>query len=369
VLDAEIKEARRKIHREMYDMSFGELMSLYGKKELVINPEYQRLFRWEPTQKTRFIESLLLNIPVPPIFVFTMENGTWELVDGLQRVSTVLQFTGKLRYPDGSPWEPFVCEGTRALPSLDGMRWPTEEEEAGDGDERPDVLPPAHRLALQRARIRIEILDHETDPHTKFELFQRLNTGGSKLSEQEVRDCTIFSLNPQFHKWLKDVVTREEFTSVAKVSEAQAGAGFERELVVRFVVYRNVPYKRGTDLHDYLDEGAMALATGGIDFAKEEALLLAALKLCREAAGDVCFTAVANGQFSGKFSRSAFEFATLGLSKHLERGTAFTPEFVRSRLEALWRDDTFNRNRGAGVRGTTRLSNLIFAKAEAFFAP
>lgn len=85
-LEDQILAARREIKPDGYDMSVGEIMNLYRNKELVINPAYQRLFRWKPLQKTRFIESLLLGIPIPPIFVFQSELGVWELIDGLQRM-------------------------------------------------------------------------------------------------------------------------------------------------------------------------------------------------------------------------------------------------------------------------------------------
>lgn len=62
----------------------------------MIRPEYQRLFRWIRTQKTALIESILLGIPVPPVFVAEDANGIWELVDGLQRVSTIVSFFGEL---------------------------------------------------------------------------------------------------------------------------------------------------------------------------------------------------------------------------------------------------------------------------------
>ena len=101
-LNDEVIVARKSIFRDGYDISFGELVSLYEKGELIVQPEYQRLFRWNPTQKTRFIESVLLNIPIPPIFVFSDSKGRWELVDGLQRVSTTLEFMGRLRDAEGT---------------------------------------------------------------------------------------------------------------------------------------------------------------------------------------------------------------------------------------------------------------------------
>lgn len=66
----EVQMARQDIVTDGYEMSLGEVINLYKDKELVIDPVFQRLFRWDDQRKTRFVESLLLGIPVPPIFVF-----------------------------------------------------------------------------------------------------------------------------------------------------------------------------------------------------------------------------------------------------------------------------------------------------------
>jgi uncharacterized protein with ParB-like and HNH nuclease domain len=95
-LETEIETARRKVNTDEYGMSIGEIVTMYEKEELVINPSFQRLFRWEDHQKSKFIESILLGIPIPPIFVFETDKGQWELIDGLQRLSTILEFMGLL---------------------------------------------------------------------------------------------------------------------------------------------------------------------------------------------------------------------------------------------------------------------------------
>ncbi len=105
-IDVEIVDARNEIRTDKLDISFGEIANLYENKELIITPEYQRLFRWQSTQKSRFIESILLGIPTPAIFVAEDESGVWELVDGLQRVSTVLEFMGLLKNADGDQVPP-----------------------------------------------------------------------------------------------------------------------------------------------------------------------------------------------------------------------------------------------------------------------
>ena len=73
-LDTEIQKARKEIVADGYEMSFGEMMNLYRDEELIINPSFQRLFRWDPVRKSRFIESLLLGIPIPRFSYFRIQT-------------------------------------------------------------------------------------------------------------------------------------------------------------------------------------------------------------------------------------------------------------------------------------------------------
>jgi hypothetical protein len=183
-LKNEIEKARQQIVKDGYEMSVGELMSLYGDKRLIINPDFQRHFRWDELQKTNFIESLLLGIPIPPIFVFQTDQGGWELVDGLQRLSTVFEFAGILKDSEGKLMPPSKLQSTKKLPSLAGKLWKASTD-AKNG------LTKSQQFDIKRVRIRFEVLETGTHPYTKFELFQRLNRGGSILTEQEVRTCNF----------------------------------------------------------------------------------------------------------------------------------------------------------------------------------
>ncbi|MGA9187103.1 MAG: DUF262 domain-containing protein, partial [Methanosarcina sp.] len=77
----DVIKTKNSLSTDRMDMSFGEIMNMYERNEIIIDPEFQRLFRWSIEQQTRFIESLLLGIPIPPIFVAETKNGKWELVD------------------------------------------------------------------------------------------------------------------------------------------------------------------------------------------------------------------------------------------------------------------------------------------------
>lgn len=100
-LQKEIEEKRKEIVVDSYPMSIGEIMNIYKEGELDVHPEFQRFFRWNDEQKTKLIESILLGIPLPPIFVFQKKNGKWDVIDGQQRLSTILQFLQVLKKDDG----------------------------------------------------------------------------------------------------------------------------------------------------------------------------------------------------------------------------------------------------------------------------
>lgn len=357
----ELEQARTEIVSDGYEMSIGELMNLYRDDELTINPEYQRLFRWDQTAKTRFIESLLLGIPIPPIFVFQDEYGVWELIDGLQRLSTVLQFAELLEGEKANELGPLVLEGTNYLPSLAQKRWNPSSEEADDG------IGQAQQLQIKRARIRVEILKKESDNKAKYELFQRLNTGGARLTEQEVRNCVAVMINPDFHAWLLASSNFEPFVSTTAQTETalegQAGA----ELALRFFSFLNVPYKKGLDVHEYLDAAIVEMASNpDFDMMAGQALFERTFTSLMNALGSNAFKRWDGADFRGKFLISVFEVLAPGVAKNIDAIEALpdASSFIRDKAKALWANPTFQNYSGGGTRGTTRLVNLLPMAAE-----
>lgn len=365
-LEEEIKKARKEIVSDGYDMSLGEVMNLYKDDELKINPEFQRLFRWDITRKTRFIESILLSIPIPPIFVFQDKDGNWELIDGLQRLSTILEFSGILKGPDGENVEPSTLEGTKFLPSLSEKHWQVWNE----GDSAIDK---SMQMQIKRARIRVEILLKESDTNAKYELFQRLNTGGAQLSEQEVRNCVAVMINPDFYQLLKKLSINDDFTKTVnqteKAIEKQAGV----ELVLRYFAFKHHPYKNGLDVHEYLDEALVEISKNkAINWEEEESAFNKTFSLLNDSLGAKAFKRWDGEIFGGKFLMSLFETIAFGVSQNLDKINKFgrrkQKEHVISRAKQLWSNDIFEKNSGAGVRGTTRLSKLL-PMAKGFFTP
>ncbi len=339
-------------------MSIGELMNLYKSNELTINPNFQRYFIWDETQKTRFIESILLGIPVPSIFVYQDKEGVWELVDGLQRLSTIFEFAGILRQPDGSTAESFILTGTKMLPSLDNKSWKTIE------GKDTDQIEQKHKLEIKRSRMRVEILRKESDTQAKFELFQRLNTGGTYLEPQEVRNAVMLMLNEDFHDWIHNLSEYDSFRECINVSENQVKRQYPVELVLRFFVYRNVDYEKGLDVHEYIDDGMIQLAGDKkLEKSEEEEVFKKTFDYLYDSLGSNAFKKWNGNNFKGKFLISAYEAVAYGLSQNLERvsnmKSSRRDDFIEDKTKKVWNDDTYQKNSGAGVRGTTRLSNLL----------
>jgi hypothetical protein len=340
-------------------MSVGELINLYRSKELIINPNFQRYFVWDDTQKSRFIESLLLNIPIPSIFVYQDGDGIWELIDGLQRLSTIFEFVGVLRTPDGDGTEPpSVLTGTKMLPDLADRSW----EDIDDVDSRP--IGSEYQLAIKRSRMRIEILKSTSDTQAKFELFQRLNTGGTQLEPQEVRNAVMVMIDKNFHDWIHEVAHHEQFIDCTDLSDNQVQRQYNVELALRFFVYRNVPYQSGFDVHEYIDDGMIQIADSDtFDRNSEEEVFLTTFNYIYSALGSNAFKKWTGSEFKGKFLISAFEAIAYGLSESLEEYEDMDPAArdlkIKEKVKSIWKEEVYSKNSGAGVRGTTRLRNLL----------
>ena len=189
-LESQISDTRRTISSDSYPMSIGELTNLYREGELNVRPEFQRFFRWSPLQKSRLVESILLGIPIPSIFVSQTDYGTWELVDGLQRVSTILELQGLLEGNDGDVRPPLTLSATKYLPDLEGRQW--------EAKDPAHSLTAAQRLDIKRSKLDVKIIKRESSPAAKYDLFQRLNSYGMSFTAQEMRSALLLSVSPDF---------------------------------------------------------------------------------------------------------------------------------------------------------------------------
>ena len=255
-LHEEIQERRAEIRSDGYPMSIGELVNLYRDGELNIHPEFQRFFRWTATQKARLIESLLLGIPLPSIFVSQRDDGVWDVVDGLQRLSTIFEFMGILKNEGDECVEPLVLVKTKYLPSLEKRTWRDDGTHQGIGSE--------NQLIIKRSKIDVKIILRESSEGSKYELFQRLNTGGSQLSAQELRNVLMITVDPTLYRWVSELSNNRCFRSCLGISDRAELEQYDLELVCRFLVLRDLdePGLKGIpEFGEFLTESMLELAT------------------------------------------------------------------------------------------------------------
>lgn len=176
-----------------------QIRDLVDKGEILnLRPEYQRRLRWSRPQKSKLIESLLLNIPVPPIFLYESDAARYEVMDGQQRLNAVREFIAG----------DFALNGLSVLQPLNGLRYfrcPPRIKRALDRASLSAIVLLLESEASETASGRLTLTDIR-----RF-IFDRLNTGGTKLNPQEIRNA----LNPgPFNKLLIDLTRFRLFTDV-----------------------------------------------------------------------------------------------------------------------------------------------------------
>lgn len=354
-LQEEIDKARQDIKTDSYSMSIGEWINIYKNNEIDIHPEFQRFFRWTSIQKSRLIESILLGIPIPPIFVSQREDGIWDVVDGLQRLSTIYQFVGVLRDETGKLIEPLVLERTEYLPSLEGMMWVADENERS--------FSPAQQLLIKRSKIDVSIILRESADTAKYELFQRLNTGGSHLSDQEVRNAILVMLNKTMFNWILELSQYSKFREVVALSDRALDQRYDMELVLRFLAIHDKSIeelKTLRDIGEFLTEQVRSMAEDkSYNMEEKESVFKKTFSIIYDAIGSDAFRRYDpnSGKYSGGFLVSAYEAIAIAIGHQPDR--AITGESLAKAAKEMWFDTDFISSSGSGIRASSRIPKVI----------
>lgn len=345
-----VEKKRTYFKTDNYSMSIGELKNLYEDNELIIDPEYQRLFRWSEGQKVRLIESVLMGIPIPTIFVYQDNEGRWEVVDGLQRISTLLQCMGVLK-EGGDKKETLVLKGTKYLQELEGFSW--------DNSDESKRLPESLKLAIRRSKLNITIIFSESDANAKFEIFQRLNTGGSNASNQEVRDNIMVMISPDRYKWFDELSNNESFRTTISISDRQEKEQYHKELLLRYIALSEYEYDAKKDVSDFLDDINYKIIYEDEKVCEEiRNKFIKVFDLINLAWNDKAF----KKDQKGKFLESAFEAIAIGLSKNIDDYNDDSEddiEYVKKKIGSLYDEMFYTENAGSGSNAKTRINKLI----------
>ena len=209
-------------------MSIYQFMRLYDQQRLIIDPEYQRNLVWKPEQKSRFIESILLSFPLPPFYVNQQVDSRYIIIDGLQRTTTLHQFV------NGQ----FALTGLKALKEI-------------NGDKFKD-LPSGYQARIEDKNILLFVIKPSVPIEVVYELFDRINTGGTPLNRQEVRNCIFQGKSTQLLKELSQQLYFHQSIDYG-VSDTRMK---DRELILRYLAFSILDYTTiyQGDLSSFLEE-------------------------------------------------------------------------------------------------------------------
>jgi len=251
----------RIIHTQAYDLSVTTLQEQWNDDTLVV-PDFQREYVWGDPKASRLIESLLLNIPIPVLFFAETEDSQYEIIDGHQRIKSLV------RYLDNQ----FPLSGLHISQEFRGLRF--------------HQLPSREQRFLRTRVIRAIIIGPDSSPTMKFEVFERLNTGGLSLNAQEIRNALY---RGRLNDLLQDLESTADFRVCIGTSQPRRRM-VDRELILRFLALRadianyRTPLLRF--LNDYMDTNQDQSASW---IAARRELFLQTTALVREILSDAAF--------------------------------------------------------------------------------
>lgn len=372
-LQAKIEEERRKIKIKEADIMISQLREMYDdRKAIDVHPEFQRVFRWSDKQKSRFIESILLDVPIPPIFVAEDADRNWDVIDGVQRLSTIFEFLGVLRDDTKKVRKPTVLVGTKVLKELEGKVWDNKFYKHKFSFSSSKVLT----NAFLNGTLKIIKLDAESDPKIKYDIFDRLNTGGSKLSDQEIRNCLAIMLNREFYVWLRKLSYNPNFIKCLPLSEKSINEQDDLEYVLRFIVYRNIDRNKvslSDDIGEIITEEMRNFCINNdLDLWKEKDIFDKTFELLAEATGEDSFkNYYQDGRFKNAVKISNFEIIAVGVANNLSNilEKENPADYLRNKIKALYSDKRYialQKQKIASQRAVTRFIKLTELGTEYF---
>ncbi|MEH1986346.1 DUF262 domain-containing protein [Nostoc sp.] len=343
IIDEKIGEVRT----ESLDLSFGEIVNLYSSKELVIQPEYQRLFRWSDAQKSRLIESILLELPIPQIFVIERTDGVLELIDGLQRVSSVIQFIN----PSVLNLESLVLQGCDLVKDLDGKKF--------------EDLPIRLRLTIKRSSVRTVVIKRQSKSFLRYAMFKRLNTGGEILDPQEIRNCSARMVGDDginFYTFIQKKASHPAFINctqtLAPVEKEKKG---DEELVLRFLATKNAQNLFKGSVRDWLDNYLEKIILKEIDFdyENEEEQFDRLFTFLSNALGEEAFVKYRGNNPIGGLAPAYYEAITVGTLNALDQIRNVPTNVVKQKVIDTVQSELFRNYTGSGANKRASLIGRI----------
>ncbi|MGQ4508244.1 DUF262 domain-containing protein [Dermabacteraceae bacterium P9123] len=231
-----------KIRVSTKNFSLRNVLDLIAEGSLELAPDFQRAKVWKNAQKARLIESVLLQIPLPTFYFTEDEDGEMHVIDGMQRLSTIQEF---------------VREEAFSLKDLEYIEL--------EKDSKFSDLPDPWKRRIHNTQIVAHVIDPTTPSPVKYDIFRRINTGGSPLTAQEIRHCMS---NDRSRAFLKACTKTEEFSQAAAYLVGHKRM-VDREVVLRFVAFKLLGSIKGYREKNMAMEDFLRVTTENLDDPKK----------------------------------------------------------------------------------------------------
>lgn len=226
------EDIQKEVITQPIDYNLKSLVDLIKSETINLDPFYQRRFRWDISRQSKLIESFLMNVPIPPIFLNEDDYGTYSIIDGKQRLHAIYSYLTNV----------FSLEGLEVFQALNGKHF----------EELDSRL---QNILNTRSNLRAIIILRQSDPTTQFEVFKRLNTGGVHLNDQEIRNC---ALNGNFNELLIRLSENEVFAKLIGTYDNSSSPMYQQmkdvEWVLRFFTFRKNPEYYSGKISRRMDE-------------------------------------------------------------------------------------------------------------------
>ena len=346
IIENEIAEKKGHIITDNVILSIGEIINLYKDSDLNLNPDFQRFFRWNNEQKSRLIESIFLGLPIPSFFVYEDKNSIWEVLDGLQRISSLLQYTGELKNENNNILPPLKLEGLQYLPSLEGTTW--------------DDLSEKMQRGFKKNSLPFIVMKNETTEIKKYQLFQRLNRGGSTLSEAEVRSCIILMApyGKELMKAIDSMVKNKDFQNSIWLSNRKLKEKADYDLIIRYLCFEHTDISellKVVNVGDYLNKTISDLASKKLDYKQEVEKFEQIFYEVNNQLSNEAFRRFQKecDRFSGQFIMAQYEAMMYAILK------TQNCDNLRKKLEILSQNEQYLEYSVGGISVKSRWNNIL----------
>lgn len=327
--------------------SCADLFRMYENDSLNISPSFQREIAWKGPAQTRFIDSLIKQLPIPSLcFSYDYKNEEWQVIDGLQRISSIIRFLDK-----ESDW---------TLASLDDIDQRIANKKIKDFHNKGSDLNKLKRR-VENATLPITVLrcDPSLESHSNylFTIFHRLNTGGIKLNNQEIRNC-IFS--GKLNDLLRELDHSPDWLQINGLTEHATDRFKRQETILRFFAFHDgfELYKEGLAkfLNNYMRTNRNPSPP---KIAERELLFKRTTQSVNEKLG--------NELRQNHPNLSLFEALLVGVARNIDTFEQLTANQALDKLDSLKANDEFSEGKLIeGLSKTSRVLGRINAAIQTF---